>query len=67
MMSTGYQATITTADNKQISRTSFHPENAQATLQAWVDKQIAWAEARNIVITWEITEITGKTIAKVGA
>lgn len=67
MMATGYQATVTTADNKQISRTSFHPENAQATLQAWIDKQIAFAEARNITITWEITEISGKTITKVGA
>jgi 2-hydroxy-3-keto-5-methylthiopentenyl-1-phosphate phosphatase len=67
MMATGYQATVTSGDNKQISRTSFHPENAQAILQAWIDKQIAFAQARNISITWEITEITGKTITKVGA
>jgi hypothetical protein len=67
MMATGYLATVTTSDNRQISRTSFHPENAQATLQAWIDKQIAFAAKHNIEISWEITEITGKTVAKVGA
>lgn len=67
MMATGYEATITTADNKQISRTSFHPENAKATLQQWIDQNVSWAKARNIAITWEIKEITGKTITKVGA
>jgi len=67
MMATGYQATVTTQDNRQISRTSFHPENAYSNMASWVAKQIEFAEARNITITWEITKITGKTITKFGA
>lgn len=62
MMSQGFQATVTAPDGQQISRVSYHPENAYKNVHDWVMKQQQFAEKHAIIISWKIEAVTGKTI-----
>lgn len=67
MQATGFKATVSSGPGKSISRTSFHPENALATLQEWIDKQIQFADKHNIEISWEIVAVEGKVMGQENA
>lgn len=67
MQASGFKATVSSGDNRSISRTSFHPKNALANVQEWVDKQIQFADKHNIQISWQIVAVEGKVIGQVNA